>query len=113
MCFPPPISHPARPCASQEIAARKPDNFRLTYAISREQQTPSGGKMYVQERLVEHADEVFQRLDQGAHMYFCGLKGMMPGILDALEAIATSKGIVWADRLEQLKKAGQWHVEVY
>ena len=27
----------------QEIAARKPDNFRLTYAISREQTTPETG----------------------------------------------------------------------
>ena len=29
----------------QEMAARKPDNFRLTYAISREQSTASGKKM--------------------------------------------------------------------
>jgi hypothetical protein len=28
----------------------------------------------------EYADEVFDALDNGAHIYFCGLKGMMPGI---------------------------------
>jgi sulfite reductase alpha subunit-like flavoprotein len=28
----------------------------------------------------EYADEIFDLLDNGAHMYFCGLKGMMPGI---------------------------------
>ena len=29
----------------------------------------------------EYADEVFDLLDNGAHIYFCGLKGMMPGEL--------------------------------
>ncbi|KAL3926865.1 MAG: hypothetical protein SGPRY_003100 [Prymnesium sp.] len=66
-----------------------------------------------QERLAEHAEEIFERLDKGAHMYFCGLKGMMPGILETLEAVAASKGISWTERLESLKAAGQWHVEVY
>ena len=46
-------------------------------------------------------------------MYFCGLKGMMPGIIEALEGVAAAKGISWAERLEALKAAGQWHVEVY
>ncbi len=27
----------------------------------------------------EYSDEVFDLLDNGAHIYFCGLKGMMPG----------------------------------
>ena len=46
-------------------------------------------------------------------MYFCGLKGMMPGILEMLEGVAKEKGIVWEDKLKEWKKAGQWHVEVY
>jgi ferredoxin--NADP+ reductase len=46
-------------------------------------------------------------------MYFCGLKGMMPGILETLEKVAEGKGLVWEEKLEQLKKNGQWHVEVY
>ena len=124
----------------QEIAARKPDNFRLTYAISREQTNAEGGKMYVQDRLAEvrrqiraavftcrrilpiptlrshihaahprhaacpptrctplrsrppplclqYAEELFTRLDGGAHIYFCGLKGMMPGIIETLEQV--------------------------
>merc|ERR1719482_1538333 len=97
----------------QEIAARKPDNFRLTYAISREQKTADGRKMYVQDRLAESAEELFDRLDKGAHIYFCGLKGMMPGIIETLESVAQSKGVDWPTKLETLKKAGQWHVEVY
>jgi ferredoxin--NADP+ reductase len=97
----------------QEIAARKPDNFRLTYAISREQTTGDGGKMYVQDRLAESAEELFNRLDNGAHIYFCGLKGMMPSIIETLKGVAEAKGLSWDDKLEGLKKNGQWHVEVY
>lgn len=97
----------------QEIAARKPDNFRVTYAISREQKSAEGGKMYVQDRLREHGEELFDRLQAGAHIYFCGLKGMMPPISQTLKEIAESKGLDWDKELERLKHAGQWHVEVY
>lgn len=30
--------------------------------------------MYIQDRMEEYADEIFERLDGGAHIYFCGLK---------------------------------------
>lgn len=53
--------------------------FRLDYALSREQTNKRGGKMYIQDKVEEYADEVFDLLDNGAHIYFCGLKGMMPG----------------------------------
>ena len=29
------------------------------------------------------------------------------------EKVAEGKGLVWEEKLEQLKKNGQWHVEVY
>ncbi|CAN0374481.1 unnamed protein product, partial [Phaeothamnion confervicola] len=61
----------------------------------------------------EYSDDIFNRLDKGAHMYFCGLKGMMPGILTMLEGVAKSKGLNWEEFLGKLKKNGQWHVEVY
>jgi ferredoxin--NADP+ reductase len=50
---------------------------------------------------------------QGAHIYFCGLKGMMPGIQSMLERVAKAKGIDYEEWLERLKHANQWHVEVY
>ncbi|KAG8468048.1 hypothetical protein KFE25_007100 [Diacronema lutheri] len=90
-----------------------PSNFRLDYALSREQNNKSGGKMYIQDKVEEYADEIFAKLENGAHMYFCGLKGMMPGITEMLERVAQSKGISWEEKLEELKKNGQWHVEVY
>jgi ferredoxin--NADP+ reductase len=97
----------------QAAKAKYPDNFRLDYALSREQTNTKGGKMYIQDKVEEYADEIFAKLEGGAHMYFCGLKGMMPGITDMLERVATSKGMTWSEKLEQFKKNGQWHVEVY
>ncbi|KAL7562553.1 hypothetical protein ACA910_015437 [Epithemia clementina (nom. ined.)] len=96
-----------------EMKEQHPDKFDVTYAISREMMNRNGGKFYVQHVLMEHADTVLDRLDKGAHIYFCGLKGMMPGILDALEMVATQRGIDWKDYLSTLKKNNQWHVEVY
>lgn len=54
--------------------------MRLDYALSREAKNSKGGKMYIQDKMQEHAEEIFNALDSGAHIYFCGLKGMMPGI---------------------------------
>lgn len=31
--------------------------------------------MYIQDKVEEYADEIFSKLDNGAHIYFCGLKG--------------------------------------
>merc|ERR1719409_511052 len=64
------------------------DALRLDYALSREQTNVDGGKMYIQDKVKEYADEVFDRMDKGAHIYFCGLKGMMPGITEMLEGVA-------------------------
>jgi len=97
----------------QTMLKEYPDNFRLDYALSREQTNVNGGKMYIQDKVAEYSDEIFTRMDAGAHMYFCGLKGMMPGILEMLEGVSKEKGVVWEDKLKTWKKAGQWHVEVY
>jgi ferredoxin--NADP+ reductase len=97
----------------QAIASTYPKQFRVDYALSREQQNKKGGKMYIQDKVEEYADEVFDLLDNGAHIYFCGLKGMMPGIQDMLERVASEKGMVWEDFFQKLKKNEQWHVEVY
>ena len=97
----------------QATLAKYPDNFKLDYALSREQTNTKGGKMYIQDKVEEYADEIFDRLGKGAVMYFCGLKGMMPGILEMLDGVSKEKGIVWEDKLKEWKKNGQWHVEVY
>jgi ferredoxin--NADP+ reductase len=97
----------------QDVLKKYPDNFRLDYAISREQENKKGGKMYVQDKVEEYADEIFSKLDRGAHIYFCGLKGMMPGIQDMLKDVAVKKGLDYEEWLKGLKEKKQWHVEVY
>jgi ferredoxin--NADP+ reductase len=97
----------------QSILKSHPDNFRLDYALSREQTNADGGKMYIQDKVKEYGDEVFDRMDKGAHIYFCGLKGMMPGIIEMLEGVSKSKGLEWEEVQKKWKKNGQWHVEVY
>lgn len=56
---------------------------------------------------------MFDLLASGAHIYFCGLKGMMPGIQEMLERVAGDKGLKWEDFFGKLKHNNQWHVEVY
>ena len=91
-----------------------PDNFRYTKAISREQQNAKGGRMYIQDRVLEHAEEIFAMIeDPKTHVYMCGLRGMEPGIDEAMTAAAAAKGLDWAELRPQLKKADRWHVEPY
>lgn len=97
----------------QEVKKDHPEQFRLDYALSREQSNKKGGKMYIQDKVEEYADEIFNKLDRGAHIYFCGLKGMMPGIQDMLKSVCETKGVDYDEWLKGLKSKKQWHVEVY
>lgn len=98
----------------EAMAGAYPDNFRLTYAISREQQNAEGGKMYIQDRIKENADQLWELLQKpNTHTYICGLKGMEGGIDEGMTAAAGKFGVSWADYQKQLKKEGRWHVETY
>merc|ERR1712087_991737 len=59
----------------QTMLKEYPDNFKLDYALSREQKNKDG------------------------------LKGMMPGILDMLEGVSKEKGVEWESKLKEWKKA--------
>ena len=70
--------------------------------------------MYIQDRVLENADELFALIENPkTHIYLCGLKGMQPGIDEAMKTAASAKGIDWSELRPQLKKAGRWHVETY
>ncbi len=98
----------------QRYLAENPDNFKYTKAISREQQNTKGGRMYIQDRVLESANELFNMIeDEKTHIYLCGLKGMEPGIDEAMTKAAEEKGLNWSELRPQLKKAGRWHVETY
>lgn len=98
----------------QSYLSAYPENFRYTKAISREQKNSQGGRMYIQHRVAEHADEIFDliKLDS-THLYMCGLRGMEPGIDEAMTTTAAARGLDWRTLRPQLKKAGRWHVETY
>lgn len=98
----------------EQIQQQYPDNFRLTYAISREQKNPEGGRMYIQDRVAEHAEQLWKMIqEENTHTYICGLKGMEGGIDEALSAAAASDGVNWIDYQKEIKKIGRWHVETY
>jgi ferredoxin--NADP+ reductase len=91
-----------------------PENFRLDFAVSREQSNAKGEKMYIQTRMAEYAEELWQLLQKdNTFVYMCGLKGMEKGIDEIMTGLAERDGYVWADYKKQLKKGEQWNVEVY
>jgi ferredoxin--NADP+ reductase len=100
---------------NQEMKEKFGENFRYEYAISREDKNAAGQKMYIQTKVAEYANEVWDLLINypKSHVYMCGLKGMESGMAEALGPIAESKGLVWTELVKQWKKDGRWHVEVY
>ncbi|HIK10519.1 MAG TPA: ferredoxin-NADP reductase [Oscillatoriaceae cyanobacterium M33_DOE_052] len=98
----------------EQIQREFPDNFRLTYAISREQQNAQGGKMYIQDRIAEAAEELWPMLQKpNTHTYICGLKGMEGGIDAGMSAVTSKYGVDWSSYQKDMKKQGRWHVETY
>ena len=50
--------------------------------------------MYIQDRVLEHAEEIFNMIENPkTHIYLCGLKGMEPGIDEAMTTAAAAKGL--------------------
>lgn len=98
----------------EELQEKFPDNFRLTYAISREQTNKDGGKMYIQHRVEENADELWSLIQkENTHTYICGLKGMEDGIDAALTGASGKQDVNWPEYQKAMKKAHRWHVETY
>uniref|UniRef100_A0A0D9WKW5 Ferredoxin--NADP reductase, chloroplastic n=1 Tax=Leersia perrieri TaxID=77586 RepID=A0A0D9WKW5_9ORYZ len=97
-----------------KMKAKAPENFRVDYAVSREQTNAEGQKMYIQTRMAEYKEELWELLKKdNTYVYMCGLKGMEKGIDDIMVSLAAKDGIDWADYKKQLKKGEQWNVEVY
>jgi len=96
------------------MAYKNKKNFRCDYALSREQKTEDGKKMYVQNRMAEYADELWTLLQKpNTHTYICGLKGMEDGIDEVMIETAAKSGVEWKVYEKEMKKAGRWHVETY
>ena len=98
----------------EHYKSKFPENLRYTKAISREQNNTKGGRMYIQDRVLEHAEEIFDMIENPkTHIYLCGLKGMEPGIDEAMTTAASAKGLDWSELRPKLRKAGRWHAETY
>jgi ferredoxin--NADP+ reductase len=70
--------------------------------------------MYIQDRVAQSADKLWEMIQQEkTHVYICGLKGMEGGIDTALVAAAEKSGVNWSEYRSQMKRAGRWHVETY
>eukprot|EP00245_Coleochaete_scutata_P011960 TRINITY_DN453_c0_g1_i1.p1 TRINITY_DN453_c0_g1~~TRINITY_DN453_c0_g1_i1.p1 ORF type:complete len:371 (+),score=97.17 TRINITY_DN453_c0_g1_i1:100-1212(+) len=98
----------------EKMREKKPKNFRLDYAVSREQSNAKGEKMYIQTRMAEYADELWELFKKdNTYTYMCGLKGMEKGIDDIMTSLAAKEGIDWIEYKRTLKRNQQWNVETY
>lgn len=87
---------------------------RLDVAFSRDQVE----KVYVQHRLLEHGAEVWQWLQDGAHVYVCGdANRMAKDVHDALLTIVEQQGQQTREQAEQylneLRKSKRYQKDVY
>ena len=98
----------------EEMQSKYPDNFELTYAISREQKNAEGGRMYIQHRVAENAERLWEMVqNDNTYVYICGLKGMEDGIDEAMAVESAKAGVDWTEYRRTLKKAHRWNVETY
>lgn len=77
----------------EKMKEKAPDNFRLDFAVSREQTNEKGEKMYIQTRMAQYAEELWELLKKdNTYVYMCGLKGMEKGIDDIMLSLAAKDG---------------------
>ena len=87
---------------------------RIDLAFSRDQER----KVYVQDRLREHAAELYRWIEEGAHLYVCGdASRMARDVHDALVSVVAagrSRGDEDArEYLAGLQSAGRYQRDVY
>ena len=87
---------------------------RLDVAFSRDQPE----KVYVQDRMIEQAKDIFAWLEEGAHFYVCGdVSRMAHDVNDALITVVETQGGKSREEaeayVEALKKAKRYQRDVY
>lgn len=98
----------------EEMKANFPDQLRLDWAISREQTDSDGNKMYLQTRMKEYEEELFELFQKdNTYVYMCGLAGMEKGIDEFMSARFAKDDRDWIAYRKQMKKDGRWEVETY
>ena len=90
------------------------DQVDMICALSREERTAAGGRLYVQHRIAEQADALLDRLQApNAFVYLCGLRGMEEGIAAAFAEAARRRDLDWNALFAHLRREKRWRVEVY
>ncbi|CAI9786343.1 unnamed protein product [Fraxinus pennsylvanica] len=98
----------------EKMKEKNPDNFRVDFAVSGEQTNEKGEKMYVQTRMAQYAEELWDLLKKdNTYVYMSGNKAMEKGIDEIMVSLAAKDGIDWLEYRKSLKKGEQWNVEVY
>lgn len=88
--------------------------YHLHTALSREQATADGRRLYVQHRMEEQIDALWDLLvREETRLYICGVKGMESGIAETLAARAAVAGVDGKAFLHGLQKRGRLLVETY
>jgi len=87
---------------------------KIDLAFSRDQQE----KVYVQHKLRSHAQEVYQWIQKGAHIYLCGDKDRLgKSVEQTLIEIISEQGLLTEEQAKQellnLKKLGRYQKDVY
>ena len=87
---------------------------RISLAFSRDQ----ADKIYVQDRMLEEADELWRWLERGAHLYVCGdesrmAKDVQQALLSIIEKQGGKSAEEAADFLDQLRREGRYQKDVY
>ncbi|WP_299083440.1 assimilatory sulfite reductase (NADPH) flavoprotein subunit [uncultured Paraglaciecola sp.] len=87
---------------------------KISLAFSRDQEQ----KIYVQDRMLEQGQELYQWLEQGAHIYVCGdANHMAKDVQDALVQIVIEHGAKTTEQAEQyisdLRRAKRYQKDVY
>ncbi|KAA0185283.1 putative NADPH fad oxidoreductase [Fasciolopsis buskii] len=97
--------------------ARRSGHLRLYLAFSRD--SVDGSKVYVQHRIRDAADEVWQLIDQRhAHIYVCGsAKRMARDVHTCLASVLQSRGGLTMSAAEEyltrLRIDGRYHLDVW
>lgn len=102
----------------QELAEAFDGALKIITAFSRQQRTANGGKMYVQDRVKEHCDEVCDFLiERDAIFYICGSADMAREVAQRVgTGLKRTRG--WDDgRLrmwqEKAERANRWQEDVW
>ncbi|HID82094.1 MAG TPA: assimilatory sulfite reductase (NADPH) flavoprotein subunit [Chromatiales bacterium] len=82
---------------------------RVDLAFSRDQEE----KLYVQDRLLDQAGEVYEWLESGAALYVCGSQQMGNSINDTLVRIIDELGSDGLDYLERLRSEKRYQRDLY